>query len=114
MGCNSSLVSLALAQRMAEAMVPPELHELQAQLSRVADGLAGALEELPEIARGDRLRLLHDADQRAGQDAAGGPLTGRRQQPWSTLMPRRRILDLPAPAPRSRHFPTWRPPRWQV
>jgi PAS domain S-box-containing protein len=51
-GVQQQLVSLALAQRMAEAMVPPELGELKAQLSLVADGLAGALEELQEIARG--------------------------------------------------------------
>ena len=51
-GVQQRLVSLALAQRSAEAMVPPELRELQAQLSRVADGLTGALEELQEIARG--------------------------------------------------------------
>ena len=51
-GVQQQLVSLALAHRMAEAMVPPELGELKAQLSLVADGLAGALEELQEIARG--------------------------------------------------------------
>ena len=41
-GVQQRLVSLALDQRRAEAMVPAELRELQAQLSRVADGLAGA------------------------------------------------------------------------
>ncbi|MFZ0121543.1 MAG: ATP-binding protein, partial [Pseudonocardiaceae bacterium] len=46
------LVSLMLEQRSAQEMVPPELHEVQAQLSRVVDGLAGALEELQEISRG--------------------------------------------------------------
>ena len=51
-GVQQQLVSLALAQRMAEAMVPPELGDLKAQMSLVADGLAGALEELQEIARG--------------------------------------------------------------
>jgi signal transduction histidine kinase len=39
-------------------MVPPELRELQAQLSRVADGLAGALEELQEISRGIHPAIL--------------------------------------------------------
>ena len=57
-GVQQQLVSLALAQRMAEAMVPPGLHELQAQLSQVADGLAGALEELQEIARGIHPAIL--------------------------------------------------------
>ena len=41
-----------LAQRRAATIVPPELGELQAQLSGVVDGLAGALEELQEISRG--------------------------------------------------------------
>jgi signal transduction histidine kinase/PAS domain-containing protein len=51
-GVQQRLVSLALDQRQAEAMVPAELSELRAQLSRVADGLAGVMEELQEIARG--------------------------------------------------------------
>jgi signal transduction histidine kinase len=51
-GVQQRLVSLVLAQRSAAAMVPPELGELQAQLSGVADGLGGALEELQEISRG--------------------------------------------------------------
>jgi PAS domain S-box-containing protein len=57
-GVQQRLVSLALVQREAEAMVPPELRELQAQLSRVADGLAGALEELQEISRGIHPAIL--------------------------------------------------------
>jgi signal transduction histidine kinase len=51
-GVQQRLVSLALEQRTAEGMVPPEFTELQAQLSRVAHGLAGALDELREISRG--------------------------------------------------------------
>ena len=51
-GVQQRLVSLVLAQRRAAAIVPPELGELQAQLSGVVDGLAGALEELQEISRG--------------------------------------------------------------
>jgi PAS domain S-box-containing protein len=51
-GVQQRLVSLALAQRNAEAMVPSELRELRAQLSQVVDGLAGALGELQEISRG--------------------------------------------------------------
>jgi PAS domain S-box-containing protein len=57
-GVQQRLVSLALVQRQAEAMVPAELRELQAQLSRVADGLAGAMEELQEIARGIHPAIL--------------------------------------------------------
>jgi signal transduction histidine kinase len=51
-GVQQRLVSLVLAQHRVEAMVPPGLSDLRAQLSRQADGLAGALEELQEIARG--------------------------------------------------------------
>ena len=57
-GVQQRLVSLALGQRRALAMVPPELPELQAQLSHVADDLAGALEELQEIARGIHPAIL--------------------------------------------------------
>jgi PAS domain S-box-containing protein len=51
-GVQQRLVSLALEQRAAESLVPPGLRELRTQLSRVAEGLAGALEELQEISRG--------------------------------------------------------------
>ena len=57
-GVQQRLVSLALAQRRAQAMVPPELRELQAQVSRMAEGLAGALEELQEISRGIHPAIL--------------------------------------------------------
>jgi signal transduction histidine kinase/PAS domain-containing protein len=57
-GVQQRLVSLSLRQRRAVAMVPPELPELQAQLSRVADGLGGALEELQEISRGIHPAIL--------------------------------------------------------
>ena len=59
-GVQQRLVSLLLAQRTAQAMLPPEPSELQAQLSGVADGLAGALEELQEIARGIHPAILAD------------------------------------------------------
>jgi signal transduction histidine kinase/PAS domain-containing protein len=57
-GVQQRLVSLVLAQRGVEAMVPPELSELRAQLSRQAEGLAGALEELQEISRGIHPAIL--------------------------------------------------------
>jgi PAS domain S-box-containing protein len=57
-GVQQRLVSLLLAQRRATAIVPPQLGELQAQLSGVADGLAGALEELQEISRGIHPAIL--------------------------------------------------------
>ncbi len=57
-GVQQRLVSLMLEQRSAQEMAPPELHELQVQLSRVVDGLAGALEELQEISRGIHPAIL--------------------------------------------------------
>jgi signal transduction histidine kinase len=57
-GVQQRLVSLMFAQRMAGALVPPELHELRAQLSEVADGLAGALEQLQEISHGIHPAIL--------------------------------------------------------
>jgi signal transduction histidine kinase len=57
-GVQQRLVSLALAQRSAEAIVPSELYELRVQLSQVVDGLAGAIEELQEISRGIHPAIL--------------------------------------------------------
>jgi signal transduction histidine kinase len=57
-GVQQRLVSLVLTQRQVEAMAPPELGDLRAQLSRQADGLAGALEELQEISRGIHPAIL--------------------------------------------------------
>jgi signal transduction histidine kinase/PAS domain-containing protein len=57
-GVQQRLVSLVLTQRRVDAMVPPELGDLQAQLSRQAHGLAGALEELQEISRGIHPAIL--------------------------------------------------------
>jgi signal transduction histidine kinase len=51
-GAQQWLVSLALQLRAAQAAVPPELEELQAELDRVAAGLTGVQDELREIARG--------------------------------------------------------------
>jgi signal transduction histidine kinase len=59
-GVQQRLVSLLLAQRTAQAMVPPGLPELQARLSELANGLAGALEELQEISRGIHPAILVD------------------------------------------------------
>jgi signal transduction histidine kinase len=59
-GVQQRLVSLLLAQQTAQTMVPPGLGELQARLSGVADGLAGALTELQEISRGIHPVILAD------------------------------------------------------
>jgi signal transduction histidine kinase len=57
-GVQQRLVSLALAQRAARTAVPPERPDLDAQLSRVADGLAGAVEEIQELSRGIHPAIL--------------------------------------------------------
>jgi signal transduction histidine kinase len=59
-GVQQRLVSLLLRQRTMEAMTPPGLLELRAQMADFADGLAGALTELQEIARGIHPAILTD------------------------------------------------------
>ena len=59
-GVQQRLVSLLLGQRTMEAMIPPGLAELRAQMAGFADGLAGALTELQEIARGIHPAILTD------------------------------------------------------
>jgi signal transduction histidine kinase len=51
-GAQQRLVSLALQLRSARAAVPPEQDELGADLEHIDDGLADALGELREMARG--------------------------------------------------------------
>jgi PAS domain S-box-containing protein len=57
-GVQQRLVSLALEQRDAQQMVPPQMGTLQTQLSRVVDGLTAALDELQEISRGIHPAIL--------------------------------------------------------
>jgi signal transduction histidine kinase len=59
-GTQQRLVSLALDLRAAEAAVPPERPGLKADLANVAEGLAGALEELQDLARGIHPAILSD------------------------------------------------------
>jgi signal transduction histidine kinase len=59
-GTQQRLVSLVLDLRAAEAAAPPELPELRAQLARVADGMAGALDDLREISRGIHPAILSE------------------------------------------------------
>jgi PAS domain S-box-containing protein len=90
-GVQQRLVSLALDQRQAEAMVVAELPELRAQLSRVADGLAGAMEELQEISRGIHPAVLA----RGGLAAALRTLARRSAVP--VLLEVRAETALPEP-----------------
>jgi signal transduction histidine kinase len=57
-GAQQRLVSLALDLRIVEGAVSPQLVELKGDLSRVADGLDGLLDELREIARGIHPAIL--------------------------------------------------------
>jgi signal transduction histidine kinase len=51
-GAQQRLVALGLALRAAEADIPPDREDLQLELSRVAMGLADAVEDLQELSRG--------------------------------------------------------------
>jgi PAS domain S-box-containing protein len=57
-GTQQQLVSLILNLRAARAAVPPQTSELQDDLSHIAEGLAGVLEELQEISRGIHPAIL--------------------------------------------------------
>jgi signal transduction histidine kinase len=59
-GTQQRLVSLALELRTAEAAVPPEASELEARLGGIAEGLAGAVEDLREISRGIHPAILSE------------------------------------------------------
>jgi signal transduction histidine kinase len=57
-GAQQRLVSLGLALRTAQTAVPPQLGELEGQLENVADGLAKALDDLRQTARGIHPAIL--------------------------------------------------------
>jgi signal transduction histidine kinase len=57
-GTQQRLVSLGLAVRAAEADAPPDSSDLRAELSRIAVGLADAVEDLQEISRGIHPAIL--------------------------------------------------------
>lgn len=59
-GTQQRLVSLGLELRTAELGVPPEMAEVKEQMSRVAEGLEGALEDLREISRGIHPAILSE------------------------------------------------------
>jgi len=59
-GAQQQLVSLALQVRAAEAMVPAELGEHRAELSRVVEALNSVLDGLREIALGIHPAVLAD------------------------------------------------------
>lgn len=59
-GVQQRLVSLALELRNAATAVPEQLEELRAQLTRIGDGLVGALDDLREISRGIHPAILSE------------------------------------------------------
>jgi signal transduction histidine kinase len=59
-GVQQRLVSLQLQMRAAQAAVPPQLGELESDLSRLADGLASVFDELREISRGIHPAILSE------------------------------------------------------
>jgi signal transduction histidine kinase len=59
-GVQQGLVSLALALREAEALVPPDASELPVAIERIVDGLNAVLEELREISRGLHPAILSE------------------------------------------------------
>jgi signal transduction histidine kinase len=59
-GLQQRLVSLGLAVRAAETQVPQESGDLRAELSRIATGLADAMEDLREISHGIHPSILSE------------------------------------------------------
>jgi signal transduction histidine kinase len=59
-GIQQRLVSLQLQMRAAQTAVPPQLGELERDLSRVAEGLASVFDELREISRGIHPAILSE------------------------------------------------------
>jgi signal transduction histidine kinase len=59
-GTQQRLVTLALTLRSAQAALPPQLEEVQTELSRVGQGLVAVLEELREISRGIHPAILSE------------------------------------------------------
>jgi signal transduction histidine kinase len=57
-GTQQHLVSLVLGLRATESKVPAELGEIQAEISRTADALTSAVEDLQEMSRGIHPAIL--------------------------------------------------------
>jgi signal transduction histidine kinase len=59
-GVQQRLVSLALAVRVAQTMLPPDLDDPHQQLSRVSQGLTDVLKDLRELSRGLHPAILSE------------------------------------------------------
>jgi len=60
-GIQQRLVSLALKARTIETMTPRPMDQIQVELSRLADGLGTAMDELREISHGIHPAILSEA-----------------------------------------------------
>jgi PAS domain S-box-containing protein len=60
-GAQQQLITLAAALRRADAKLPPGADELRADLTRVAEGLTTAVDELRELSRGIHPSILTEA-----------------------------------------------------
>ncbi len=77
-GTQQRLVSLGLELRLAQSLLPAGVPELGAEIGRVAGGLAGAVEDLREIARGIHPAVLSEGGLAGPADAgAAGRDHGR-------------------------------------
>jgi signal transduction histidine kinase len=76
-GIQQRLVSLALKAQMIETMTPRPADQIQGELSRLADGLGTALDELREISHGIHPALLSES----GLGPALGALARRSAVP---------------------------------
>ncbi|MFL5829056.1 MAG: GAF domain-containing sensor histidine kinase, partial [Solirubrobacteraceae bacterium] len=72
-GAQQQLVTLAIALRRAEAKVPPGSDELRADITRVAEGLITAVEELRQLSQG-----IHPAELTEGGLSTALKSLGRR------------------------------------
>jgi signal transduction histidine kinase len=57
-GTQQRLVSIGLELRSAQSMVPPELHDVTGQLSKVVQDLAAAINDLQAVSRGIHPAIL--------------------------------------------------------
>jgi signal transduction histidine kinase len=87
-GTQQRLVSLGLELRATEAVVPDEHPELKQQIAHAVSGLAGAVEDLQEIARGIHPAILS----KGGLGPALRTLARRSAVPVELTMPPDRRL----------------------
>ena len=107
-GAQQRLVSLGLKLRTAEALVPPDLHQLNEQISDVVMGLAGVSEESARDLTGHSSGDPVEGRAVPGTQGAGPPLRGPGRN--STSLSRggcRRLPKWPRTTLWQKHSPTW-------